>query len=491
VVAFVGLFSPSPAQALGPHNFAVPRSANQLIVVSSRDYDPPGYLATFRTFQRANASSPWKPVFAPWRAEIGSGDFVDVRHFGDHATPTGVFKIGLRMYGIKPNPGRLHYAYHQLVCGDWWDEDPYSPEYNRLVHVPCGTTPPFAAWSEALWTESRAYPYLAVLNTNNDPTIGGAGAPGAGIFLHHWMNAPTQGCVALPLADLMAVLRWLRPAEHPVIEMGTDAEVGDLARAPRRARTSAAPSKVGIASSSYLASDPKRLSGIGASWAYNWSAMTPARDPHLDWVPMTWGARSITPAVLSSLRRATRSGEAQDLLGFNEPDSASQADMTPLQAATLWPTLEKTGLRLGSPAPAVPTDGWLAQFMKLARQRHLRVDFVALHYYQDFTNPDAVAQLRTQLVAIHNLYHKPIWITEIGALDIRTFGEPMLHPPTAARAVSYMRKLFSMLNALPFVERYAWFTDGCWNDAACRTSSLVNGSGRLTQAGHEFEAIAR
>jgi L,D-peptidoglycan transpeptidase YkuD (ErfK/YbiS/YcfS/YnhG family) len=226
LVALGGLIAASPATALGPENFSIPPSAQQLIVVSSRTYRPPGYLATFRTFQRANASSPWESVFATWRAEIGSGDLVNVRHFGDYATPTGVFTIGMRMYGNESNPGRLHYAYHQLVCGDWWDEDPYSPEYNQFVHVPCGTTPSFASWSEALWTETRAYPYLAVLETNNDPTIGGPNAPGAGIFLHHWMNAPTEGCVALPIADLLRVLRWLGPTKHPVIEIGTDAEIG-------------------------------------------------------------------------------------------------------------------------------------------------------------------------------------------------------------------------------------------------------------------------
>ena len=226
LIAIATLISTSSAQALGSDDFSIPSSARELIVVSSRTYDPARYLATFQTFGRANASSPWKPVFARWRAEIGSGDLVDARHFGDHATPTGVFRIGLRMYGNKPNPGGLHYAYHQLVCGDWWDEDPYSGEYNQFVHVPCGTTPSFGSWSEALWTETFAYPYLAVLKTNNDPTISGPEAPGAGIFLHHWMNAPTEGCVALPLADLLNVLRWLRPAQHPVIEIGTDAEVG-------------------------------------------------------------------------------------------------------------------------------------------------------------------------------------------------------------------------------------------------------------------------
>jgi L,D-peptidoglycan transpeptidase YkuD (ErfK/YbiS/YcfS/YnhG family) len=233
LIALAGLIATGPALALGPDSFSIPSSAHELIVVSSPTYDPPGYLASFRTYERATASSPWEPELPTWRAEIGAGDFVNVRHFGDHATPTGVFDIGLRMYGNEPNPGGLHYAYHQLVCGDWWNEDPYSPDYNQFAHVPCGVTPSFASWSEALWTETRAYPYFAVLETNNDPTITGPNAPGAGIFLHHWMDAPTEGCVALPLADLLDVLRWLNPAQHPVIEIGTTAEVRDAVDHPR------------------------------------------------------------------------------------------------------------------------------------------------------------------------------------------------------------------------------------------------------------------
>jgi L,D-peptidoglycan transpeptidase YkuD (ErfK/YbiS/YcfS/YnhG family) len=120
----------------------------------------------------------------------------------------------------------LHYAYHRLVCGDWWDEDPYSPQYNRFVHVPCGVTPAFASGSEALWTEIAAYPYLAVLQFNTAPIVAGADAPGSGIFLHSWVGGATAGCIALPRARLLDVLRWLAPSAHPVIEIGVDREVG-------------------------------------------------------------------------------------------------------------------------------------------------------------------------------------------------------------------------------------------------------------------------
>jgi len=221
-----------PAQAgaeqLKSPSFSIPSSARQLIVVSARKYDPPDYLAGFRTYRRASASSPWTPVFPTWKAEIGAGDLLDIRREGDHATPTGIYPIGLTMYGNEPNPGGLHEPYHRLVCGDWWDEDPYSSEYNRFEHVACDSTPTYAGWSEALWTETIAYPYFAVIEFNENPTIYGTNAPGSGIFLHAWVQGPTEGCVALHTSELLDVLRWLEPADHPVIEIGTDFEIGHL-----------------------------------------------------------------------------------------------------------------------------------------------------------------------------------------------------------------------------------------------------------------------
>jgi len=219
----------APRPASRSTGLEIPASAAQLIVVSSPTDDPPapGYLATLRTYERANRGSPWRPVFAAWRAETGAGHLLAaaVRREGDHATPIGVFGVGGTIYGDEPNPGRLHYAYHRLVCGDWWDEDPYSPRYNHFVHVPCEVTPAFASWSEALWTETVAYPYFAVIQFNMNPIRGGANAPGAGIFLHSWVGGATQGCVALSEVQLLRVLRWLQPSAHPVIEIGTNAQV--------------------------------------------------------------------------------------------------------------------------------------------------------------------------------------------------------------------------------------------------------------------------
>ncbi len=229
IAAAAAIVFTAPAAARAAR-MAIPRDANQLIVVSSPTSAPSDYVATLRAYQRADAHAAWRPVFGPWAAETGSGHLLPGpdRREGDHATPIGVYLIGLVMYGNEPNPGGLHYAYHRLVCGDWWDEDPYSAQYSRFVHVPCGVTPAFADWSEPLWTETRAYPYFAVIDFNTDPVHAGAGAPGSGIFLHSWVDAPTEGCVALPEQRLLAALRWLRPGRHPVIEIATDGELAPL-----------------------------------------------------------------------------------------------------------------------------------------------------------------------------------------------------------------------------------------------------------------------
>jgi cell wall-associated NlpC family hydrolase/L,D-peptidoglycan transpeptidase YkuD (ErfK/YbiS/YcfS/YnhG family) len=245
----------------------IPAGADQLIVVSSPTDDPPapGYLATLRAYERASAGSPWRPVFGPWRAETGSGHLLaaGVRREGDHATPIGVFGIGPTMYGDKPSPNGLHFAYHRLVCGDWWDEDPYSPQYNQIVHVRCGATPAFAAWSEPLWTETVAYPYFAVIQFNMNPIRAGANALGSGIFLHSWVGGATQGCVALPEGQLLDVLRWLKPSAHPVIEIGTDAEVG-----PAPSGTSVASAAASLAPSGSTSASMRYIDvSVATVWA--------------------------------------------------------------------------------------------------------------------------------------------------------------------------------------------------------------------------------
>ena len=185
------------------------RSAAQLVTVEAS-----GYRTTFasvRLWRRSGGC--WVAAAGPWTARVGRNGLSDRHHEGDGTTPTGAYSIGSVIYGVAADPG-VRSAYHRLVCGDWWDEDPSSPSYNTFRHVSCGARPPFGGRSEALWTSTVAYRHFAVIRYNDDPVVPGRGSA---IFLHSDTGRATNGCVSLPAAALDAVLRWLRPAQRPLI----------------------------------------------------------------------------------------------------------------------------------------------------------------------------------------------------------------------------------------------------------------------------------
>lgn len=163
----------------------------------------------------------WALQAGPWPSLIGLNGFSDHHREGDGTTPTGLYAIGPIVYGNAPNPG-AHAPYHRLVCGDWWDEDPTSREYNTFRHVRCGQQPPFGGDSEALWTETVVYPSFAVIEYNMHPTVPYAGSA---IFIHASTGAPTVGCVSLPLRDLDHLLKDLNWSLHPAVVMGPSSEV--------------------------------------------------------------------------------------------------------------------------------------------------------------------------------------------------------------------------------------------------------------------------
>jgi hypothetical protein len=167
---------------------------------------------------------------------------------------------------------------------------------------------------------------------------------------------------------------------------------------------------------------------------------------------MIWGAAS---AEGDAVGKARASGGSV-LLGYNEPDLASQANMTPQQALDLWPKLQATGLVLGSPAVAAhaaDAGGWLDQFMQGAHSRGYRVDFIAVHWYgSDFRTAESVSQLQSYLQAVHDRYGLPIWLTEFALLKFAP-GGPIY--PSLPQEVAFINASTAMLQRLPFVQRYA------------------------------------
>ncbi len=188
-----------------------PHGSTQLVTVHAQ---PGSTVASLRLWERRGTC--WRRVAGPWQARLGRGGLSTRKREGDGATPTGTYPLGATVYGIAPNPG-VRERYHRLVCGDWWDEDPSSPTYNTFRHVACGARPPFGGSSEALWKITPQYRYFAVIEYNARPVVSGRGSA---IFLHVALGS-TAGCVSLPEARLIRLLRWLRPSAHPGVHIGS------------------------------------------------------------------------------------------------------------------------------------------------------------------------------------------------------------------------------------------------------------------------------
>lgn len=222
------------------------------------------------------------------------------------------------------------------------------------------------------------------------------------------------------------------------------------------------------------------LSNVGATWYYDWSSTRGniASPSGTEFVPMIWGSGSVTASTLAQAKQ-----QGTELLGFNEPDMSSQANMTVAQALDLWPQLQATGMRLGSPAVAYGGDtpgGWLDQFMSGAANKGYRVDFITLHWYGSDFSSAAVGQLKSYIQAVYNRYHKPIWLTEYALINFS--GSPEY--PTQAQQAAFATGSTTMLDSLPYVERYAWFAlQSKGND----TGLYTNGT-NATEVGNAYRA---
>jgi hypothetical protein len=123
--------------------------------------------------------------------------------------------------------------------------------------------------------------------------------------------------------------------------------------------------------------------------------------------------------------------------------------LAPARAAAAWPEVERTGPESRLADPSRLTDDRLARFMDVTRRRRLRVDFSALHYDQDSTNPDVVDQLQAQLtellcLARADLDPRDRWV------NIRSSGARTSQSRDVARAVSWIHNVFAVLPiALP------------------------------------------
>jgi hypothetical protein len=200
---------------------------------------------------------------------------------------------------------------------------------------------------------------------------------------------------------------------------------------------------------------PAELALVGASWFYDWANYSDTdgippvpSTPGVEYVPMMWGDWVNEARYDIGGPPSESTGPSTTLLGFNEPNIADQSAMTPARARALWPQLEATGLRLGSPAVSPDLgsapEAWLDTFVANTSGYQPRVDFICAHWYTEYDG--GYPNIGDYLDYLHTRYGKPIWITEVGTL---TGGQ-------AANA-ALMPTVMSALATRPWVERIAWF----------------------------------
>jgi L,D-peptidoglycan transpeptidase YkuD (ErfK/YbiS/YcfS/YnhG family) len=147
-------------------------------------------------------------------AHVGSQGLTTQPSESKSATPIGSFTL-TEAFGALANPGTA-LPYFQTDAADWWISQS-GPLYNTHQHCSSGCAFTQGNPNEHLRYETPFYNYAVVIDYNRFPVQQGAGSA---FFLHVTDGNPTAGCVAIPQATLVTLMRWLAPSADPRILIG-------------------------------------------------------------------------------------------------------------------------------------------------------------------------------------------------------------------------------------------------------------------------------
>jgi L,D-peptidoglycan transpeptidase YkuD (ErfK/YbiS/YcfS/YnhG family) len=172
-------------------------NATQVVSVMSTG----GSNATMDIYQRTSAG--WQALRTGIPTHVGSAGMAPQAKSGVPATPMGVYTLD-SAFGTAPNPG-TGLPYTQVGANHWWNGDDHSPTFNSMQVCQKAQCPFNTAESENL--QIPQYKHAVVMGVNNNKTPGG----GAAFFFHTTDGKPTEGCVAVDDAQLVSIMKWLRP----------------------------------------------------------------------------------------------------------------------------------------------------------------------------------------------------------------------------------------------------------------------------------------
>jgi L,D-peptidoglycan transpeptidase YkuD (ErfK/YbiS/YcfS/YnhG family) len=196
-----------PASAIAASQSATgyPADVRQVLTVTATSHSTT--YATFRAYRLSDGHK--VAVFGPWTARVGYNGIArpGKKREGDGKTPSGTYGFSF-YFGVEPDRG-FSFPFRHAYRYDFWDDDPASARYNEWVNVRKHN----AGANPEPMHQVPAYDYAAVIayNTRRTPGLGSA------IFLHVGTGTATAGCVSLPRAELLKILHWMRPRDHPKI----------------------------------------------------------------------------------------------------------------------------------------------------------------------------------------------------------------------------------------------------------------------------------
>jgi L,D-peptidoglycan transpeptidase YkuD (ErfK/YbiS/YcfS/YnhG family) len=135
-----------------------------------------------------------------YRAALGRGGVRVDKLEGDGATPVAMLPLRRLLYRAdRVRAPECAVAVEPIAPDDGWCDDPAERDYNRMIRLP------HDGHYEELWRRDALYDVIGVLGWNDAPVERGRGSA---IFLHvaRADYAPTEGCIALALDDLLQVL---------------------------------------------------------------------------------------------------------------------------------------------------------------------------------------------------------------------------------------------------------------------------------------------
>ena len=243
----------------------------------------------------------------------------------------------------------------------------------------------------------------------------------------------------------------------------------------------AAPSKRGLSAAHSPAHAATFCADLAAaqtagtlSWTYSWALSPPDEScgalRAVPFEPMIWGAKDARNASGLWL-----SPQTTHLLAFNEPNGKDQSNLTPAEAAALWPAVVAVArahnLSLVAPVPSGTDTAWLDAFLAACDGSVADVDVVALHPYSC-----TAAALKNALAA-WGKFGKPLWVTEFNCGDGAKNA-------TAAEHLVWMKTALPILDADARIERYAWMS--ARNDKVPGAALFDGAGGAMTALGRVY-----